>query len=47
MEDNAITVLPVVDDALKPFGALHLHDLVRAGLSVRSNRGEPAADKPL
>ena len=37
MEDNAITILPVVDDRVRPFGAVHLHDLVRAGLSVRSN----------
>lgn len=32
MEDNAITLLPVIDDQLKLFGAIQMHDLVRAGL---------------
>jgi arabinose-5-phosphate isomerase len=33
MEAHSITVLPVVDAAQKPIGALHLHDLVKMGLS--------------
>ena len=33
MEDNSITVLPVVTDKGQVRGALHLHDLVRAGLA--------------
>lgn len=33
MEDNSITVLPVLDDAKKVAGALHMHFLIRAGLS--------------
>jgi len=33
MEDNSITVLPVVDDHCKPIGAIHLHDLVSSGLA--------------
>jgi arabinose-5-phosphate isomerase len=33
MESHAITVLPVVDGAHHPVGALHLHDLVQAGLA--------------
>lgn len=33
MEDNSITVLPVVTDRGQIRGALHLHDLVRAGLA--------------
>ena len=32
MEDQAITILPVVDEKIRPFGAIHLHDLVRARL---------------
>lgn len=32
MEQHAITVLPVVDESGKPLGAIHLHDLVKAGL---------------
>jgi len=36
MEDNAITVLPVVDERAVPVGMIHLHDLVQIGLSVRS-----------
>jgi len=32
MEQHAITVLPVVDETGKPRGAIHLHDLVKAGL---------------
>ncbi|HOE67505.1 MAG TPA: KpsF/GutQ family sugar-phosphate isomerase [Candidatus Hydrogenedentes bacterium] len=34
MEDNAIMVLPVVDEAGKPVGAIHMHDLVKAGLAL-------------
>ena len=33
MENHAITVLPVVDAEHRPVGALHLHDLVQAGLA--------------
>lgn len=33
METYSITVLPVVDADQKPLGALHLHDLVKMGLS--------------
>ena len=33
MEDNAITLLPVVDSQGKPVGAIHMHDLIRAGLA--------------
>lgn len=33
MEDLGITVLPVVDDKKIPIGILHLHDLVRAGMT--------------
>jgi arabinose-5-phosphate isomerase len=33
MEDHQITVLAVVDDAGRLCGALHLHDLIRAGLA--------------
>ena len=33
MEDNEITTLPVVNEGGVPVGALHLHDLVRAGLA--------------
>ncbi len=32
MEDNLITVLPVLDEHEKPIGAVHIHDLVRAGI---------------
>ena len=32
MEDDQITILVVVDDEDKPVGALHIHDLVRAGI---------------
>jgi arabinose-5-phosphate isomerase len=32
MEDNAITVLPVVDADGRPAGMIHLHDLVQMGL---------------
>ncbi len=35
MEDNAITVLPVVDESSVPVGMIHLHDLVQIGLLVR------------
>ncbi len=33
MEDNQITVLPVVDAQDQFVGAIHLHDLIRAGLA--------------
>lgn len=33
MEDHAITVLPVVDGEQRPISAIHMHDLVQAGLS--------------
>lgn len=33
MQSAGITVLPVVDDNSRPTGALHLHDLIAAGLS--------------
>lgn len=33
METRAITVLPVLDAARLPIGAIHLHDLVKAGLA--------------
>ncbi len=32
MENHAITILPVVDEQERPVGALHMHDLVKAGL---------------
>ncbi|MFN5322564.1 MAG: SIS domain-containing protein [Planctomycetota bacterium] len=32
MEQHAITVLPVINRANEPVGAVHLHDLVQAGL---------------
>ncbi len=33
METHSITVLPVVDDSDRPIGMIHLHDLIRAGIS--------------
>ena len=33
MEDSYITILPVVDPEGKPIGALHIHDLIRAGIA--------------
>ena len=33
MEDSLITMLAVVDEAGAPIGALHIHDLIRAGIS--------------
>ena len=33
MEDRYITILPVVDEEGKPVGALHIHDLIRAGIA--------------
>ena len=33
MEENGITVLPVVDSDKKLVGVIHLHDLIRAGLA--------------
>lgn len=32
MEDNKITMLPVVSEDSKPVGMLHMHDLIRAGV---------------
>ena len=32
MEDNKITMLPIVDDNNKPVGMLHMHDLINAGV---------------
>jgi len=34
MEAHAITVLPVVDATGRAVAALHMHDLVRAGLAL-------------
>ena len=36
MEQFSITQLVIVDDERKPFGVVHLHDLVRAGLGGES-----------
>ena len=33
MEDNLITILPVIDAGNRPVGALHIHDLIRAGIA--------------
>jgi arabinose-5-phosphate isomerase len=33
METHKITVLPVLDEARRPVGMIHLHDLIRAGIS--------------
>ncbi len=40
MEDHAITVLPVVDENLRPISAIHMHELVKAGLTAWPTRGE-------
>jgi len=32
MEDNKITMLPIIDDKNKPVGMLHMHDLINAGV---------------
>lgn len=32
MEDSRITALAVVDDQQRPVGALHMHDLLAAGV---------------
>ena len=37
MENFNITQLIVIDDARKPIGMVHLHDLVKAGLSPKSD----------
>lgn len=34
MEDHAITLLPVLDEAGRPVAAVHMHDLVQAGLAL-------------
>ncbi len=36
MEDNQITLLAVVDDERRPVSAIHMHELVKAGLAVLS-----------
>ena len=33
MEDNMITVLPVLDEAMRPVGVLRIHDLIRVGIA--------------
>jgi arabinose-5-phosphate isomerase len=33
MEDNSITSLIVVDDLKKPYGILHIHDILRRGIT--------------
>ena len=32
MEDNKITMLPIVDENNKLVGTLHMHDLINAGV---------------
>lgn len=34
MEDHAITLFAVVDEEMRPISALHMHDLVKAGLAL-------------
>jgi hypothetical protein len=36
MEDHQITLLAVVDDEMHPVSAIHMHELVKAGLAVLS-----------
>jgi arabinose-5-phosphate isomerase len=36
MEDHQITLLAVVDDEMRPVSAIHMHELVKAGLAVLS-----------
>ena len=47
MEDNAITVLPVVGKNGEPAGMVHLHDLVQLGLmhNKPTSKKKPAAKK--
>ncbi len=47
MEDNAITVLPVVNEKSKPVGMVHLHDLVQLGILQKSapESGSPKKEK--
>jgi len=33
MEDNSITSLIVVDEQKKPYGILHIHDILRRGIT--------------
>ncbi|MBN2309479.1 MAG: KpsF/GutQ family sugar-phosphate isomerase [Candidatus Hydrogenedentes bacterium] len=40
MEDHVITILPVVDDEERPISAIHMHDLVKAGLALWSGGEE-------
>ena len=37
MEQFSITQLIIVDEERKPYGVVHLHDLVRAGLGGESS----------
>ena len=32
-QDSPVTILPVVDDRMRPVGALHIHDLIKAGIA--------------
>lgn len=40
MENHNITVLPVLDEDNKPVSAIHLHDLVKAGLATWSSMND-------
>ena len=40
MEDHAITLLAVVDEERRPVSAIHMHELVKAGLAVLSAEDE-------
>ncbi len=40
MESRSITILPVVNTADEPIAALHMHDLVRAGLATWTDLGD-------
>lgn len=40
MEDHAITLLAVVDEDMRPVSALHMHDLVKAGLALWTSEKE-------
>ena len=46
MEDNAITVLPVVNNKSVPVGMIHLHDLVQLGLQLSPPRQAKKASGP-
>jgi arabinose-5-phosphate isomerase len=48
MEENAITVLPVVNEEAAPVGMIHLHDLVQLGMQVGSHdnvKPQPSGSK--